>query len=68
MKKVALVILILGLFFSVYPQQDSRSLTVMEMERIGDRLLATDELEQILSRATQCRYRSISFIKKTFMA
>ena len=50
-KKVALVILILGLFFSVYPQQDSRSLTVMEMERIGDRLLATDELEQILSRA-----------------
>lgn len=53
MRKVGCVILLIALFFSVYGQTDSRSITVLDVERVGDRLLAAGELSDILRQATQ---------------
>ena len=50
-RKVGFVILLIALFFSVYAQTDSRSITVLDVERVGDRLLKTTELSRLLEQA-----------------
>lgn len=48
MRKVGLVIIVIAIIFSVY-QPHSRSLSVLDVERVGDRLLSDEEYRRILA-------------------
>lgn len=51
MKKVILVCLLTALVFGLYSSQQSQSISVVSVDRVGDRLLTNQELNQIVSQA-----------------
>lgn len=51
MKKIVLFGLLLVVLFGVYSSQESQSLSVLSIERVGDRLLSTEEQGLILQQS-----------------
>lgn len=69
-RKVGLVIILIAIIFTLHHPQ-SRSITVLDIERVGDRLLSSDEQAEILASAealplaTDIVYQGRSFGVKT---